>query len=43
MTSEVVGCEKPTREDVLAIEAYMVAKRNSKLSFVPLSELAKEN
>jgi hypothetical protein len=39
----LIGYEEPTKEDVLAIEEYEAAKKNKKLSFEPLSELAKEN
>jgi hypothetical protein len=39
----LIGCEEPTKEDVLAIEAYELAKKNKKLCLEPLSELAKGN
>ena len=42
MASKVlIGFEKPTAEDVQAIEGYEAAKKNKKLSLEPLSELAK--
>jgi len=36
-----IGYEAPTKEDVVAIEAYEEAKQNKKLSLTPLSELTK--
>ena len=37
----LIGHEEPTREDVEAIKEYEAAKKNGKLTLVPLSELAK--
>ena len=39
----LIGYEKPTAEDVQAIEEYEAAKKNRKLSLEPLSELTKGN
>lgn len=39
----LIGCEKPTAEDIQAIEEYEAAKKNKKLSLEPLSELTKGN
>jgi len=39
----LIGCEKPTAEDVQAIEEYEAAKKNKKLVLEPLSELTKGN
>ena len=39
----LIAYEKPTTEDVQAIEEYEAAKKNKKLSIEPLSELTKEN
>lgn len=39
----LIGYEKPTKEDVEAIEEYEAAKKNKKLSLEPLSELTKGN
>ena len=39
----LIGYEKPTAEDVQAIEKYEAAKKNKKLSLEPLSELTKGN
>jgi hypothetical protein len=39
----LIGCEEPTKEDVLAIEEYELSKKNKKLCLEPLSELAKGN
>jgi hypothetical protein len=37
----LIGCEDPTKEDVAAIKEYETAKKNGKLTFVPLKDLAK--
>ncbi len=37
----LIGYEKPTKEDVKAIEEYEAAKKNKKLTLEPLSELTK--
>lgn len=37
----LMGCEEPTKEDVEAIKEYETAKKNGKLTLVPLSELTK--
>jgi len=37
----LIGYEEPTKEDVQAIKEYEAAKKNGKLTLVPLSELAK--
>ena len=37
----LIGCEEPTKEDVEAIKDYETAKKNGKLTLVPLSELTK--
>jgi hypothetical protein len=39
----LIGVEKPTAEDVKAIEEYEAAKKNKKLILTPLSELTKGN
>jgi hypothetical protein len=39
----LIGYEKPTEEDVEAVEEYEAAKKNKKLSLEPLSELTKGN
>jgi len=39
----LIGYEKPTKDDVAAIEEYEAAKRNKKLSLEPLRELTKGN
>ncbi len=39
----LIGFEKPTAEDVQAIEEYEAAKKQKKLSLEPLSELTKGN
>jgi hypothetical protein len=39
----LIGCEEPTKEDAAAIEEYEAAKKNKKLSLIPLSELTKGN
>lgn len=37
----LIGHEEPTREDVEAIAEYEAAKKNGKLTLVPLSDLLK--
>jgi hypothetical protein len=37
----LIGCEEPTKEDIEAIKEYESAKKNGKLSLVPLKELTK--
>ncbi len=37
----LIGFEDPTREDVEAIREYEAAKKNGKLTLVPLSDLLK--
>ena len=37
----LIGYEEPTKEDVKAIKEYEAAKKNGKLTLVPLSELTK--
>ncbi len=39
----LIGYEKPTKEDVAAIEEYEAAKKNKKVSLEPLSDLIKRN
>jgi hypothetical protein len=39
----LIGCEKPTKQDVEAIEEYETAKKNKKLQLEPLSKLSKGN
>jgi hypothetical protein len=39
----LIGYEKPTVDDVKAIEEYEEAKKNKKLVLEPLSELTKGN
>jgi hypothetical protein len=35
----LIGYEEPTKEDVKAIKEYEAAKKNGKLTLVPLSDL----
>ena len=37
----LIGYEEPTKEDVGAIKEYEAAKKNGKLTLVPLSDLTK--
>jgi hypothetical protein len=37
----LIGYEEPTKEDVRAIKEYEAAKKNGKLTLVPLSDLSK--
>jgi hypothetical protein len=37
----LIGCEDPTEEDVAAIKEYETAKKNEKLTMVPLKDLVK--
>jgi len=37
----LIGFEEPTQEDVEAIREYEAAKKNGKLTLVPLSDLLK--
>jgi hypothetical protein len=37
----LIGCEDPTKEDVATIKEYETAKKNGKLTLVPLKDLAK--
>jgi len=37
----LIGCEEPSEEDIKAIKEYETAKKNGKLSLVPLKELTK--
>jgi len=37
----LIGYEEPTKEDVVAIKEYEVAKKNGKLTLVPLGDLTK--
>ncbi len=37
----LIGSEEPTQEDVAAIKEYEAAKKNGKLTLVPLDDLAK--
>jgi hypothetical protein len=37
----LIGCEEPTKQDVEAIREYEAAKKNGKLTLVPLRDLAK--
>jgi hypothetical protein len=37
----LIGSEEPTKEDIEAIREYEAAKKNGKLSLVPLRDLAK--
>jgi hypothetical protein len=39
----LIGCEEPTKEDVLATEEYELAKKNKKICLEPLIELTKGN
>ncbi len=43
MTSKADDCEKPTKEDVDAVEEFEAAKKSKKLTLEPLSELIKGN
>ena len=37
----LISCEEPTQEDVAAIKEYEAAKKNGKLTLVPLDDLTK--
>ena len=37
----LIGFEEPTQEDIEAIREYETAKKNGKLTLVPLSDLLK--
>lgn len=37
----LIGCEEPTGEDIEAIKEYETAKKNGKLTLVPLTDLLK--
>jgi hypothetical protein len=37
----LIGYEEPTQEDVAAIKDYETAKKNGRLTLVPLSDLTK--
>jgi len=39
---KLIGCEEPTAEDLEAIKEYEAAKKEGKLTLVPLTELEKE-
>jgi hypothetical protein len=38
---KLIGCEEPTEEDIIAIKEYEAAKKEGKLTLIPLTELAK--
>ena len=37
----LIGSEEPTQQEVVAIKEYEAAKKNGKLTLVPLSDLTK--
>jgi len=37
----LIGCEEPTKEDIVAIKDYEAAKKKGKLTLVPMTDLSK--